>query len=190
MTNFMADENKSNLSPIPDLEKRNGGGEGIYSTNLNAKLYSEWRVNFDEFFLSERHFFVSSEEWKNGSFLDVGGGCGGLGIALKKEFNIENFDYTNLDIDANAISLGRRIASWAHHIKGDLKSQDLKQKYDYVSLIGWFAQIVDWKEALGILLSKSRKYVNIGANVRLHGSTVIDSDVSYVYYLDSGKRVP
>ena len=126
---------------------------------------------------------------ESGKLPRCGGGCGGLGLALSEKFNLKDFDYTNLDIDVDAIKIGKKMVSWATHIAGDLTSLDNRGKYDYVALIDWFAQIRNWKAALSQLIDKTNRFVNFGANVRMTGSTVIDEDVSYVYYLDSGTRV-
>lgn len=160
------------------------------TSQLNSRIYSQYRVRFSEFWESERHFFETRSDWKGLSMLDVGGASGGLGSALFSYFSVD-FPYTCIDIDAAAISSGKDLVPQSEFILGsfpnDLQSD---RKFDYVVLFAWFAQVTDWKTMLLSLCSRARRFVNIAVNVRLEGTTVVDPDVSYVYYLDSGIRVP
>lgn len=63
------------------------------------------------------------------------------------------------------------------------------KKFDYVSMQALFPQLPNYKETLRELVDISNNYVNISLTFKLSGAPVIDKDLSYVYYLDSGERV-
>lgn len=164
------------------------------SGNLNSLLYSSFRKDLNEFYRSEAYFFRNEVEFCPGfSILDVGGAAGGLGYALKKELG-EHIKYTCIDPDKKAIEAGGEIFKTDYpdlELMHGYYPQDLPEarQWDLVAVIGWFAQVPEWKELLLQLVSNARRYVNIGINVRLEGNTVIDKDVSYVLYLDTGERI-
>lgn len=163
--------------------------------DLGSLLYSSFRKELDEFYRSESYFFRHEVFFDRGfSVLDVGGGAGGLGHALKK-IHGASLSYTCIDPDKQAIEAGTKQFK---SVFPDLElihgyfPRDLPpgRMWDVVAVIGWFAQVTDWKNFLLQLVARANHYINIGINVRLEGTTVIDPDVSYVYYLDSGVRVP
>jgi hypothetical protein len=76
-------------------------------------------------------------------------------------------------------------------IEGELSEVHLGNRlFDVVVVNAWFSQVTNWKDFLKLLSSYSRRYIIISINFRLEGTTVIDPDVSFFYYLDSGVRVP
>jgi hypothetical protein len=123
------------------------------------------------------------------SILDVGGATGAIGNVLQKKFN-QKYDYTCIDVDEKAINKGKKLYPDLNFIKGYFPNNLGKRKYDLVILTGWFAQVIEWKKLLKELCNRSKKFVNVAVNFRLEGTTVIDPDVSYVYYLDTNIRVP
>lgn len=162
--------------------------------DLQSELYTNYRIHFDEFFESEKHFFNAATLKEGMSVLDIGGGAGGLGNALREKFNL-NLKYTCIDPDSKAVEAGKKrfgandtdFKLICDEFPGPLPPT---QTWDMVCVIGWFAQVTEWKRFLLTLCERANKYVNIGINVRLTGNTVVDPDVSYVYYFDSGKRIP
>jgi hypothetical protein len=59
--------------------------EPYVSGDFNAKLYSQWRRSFDEFFPSEQYYLKGDgalPDLENISILDVGCAAGGLGTAV------------------------------------------------------------------------------------------------------------
>lgn len=97
-------------------------------------------------------------------------------------------------MDKEALEIGKRLYPHFEFIHGSFP-QVLGQlgmrdrRWDYVMLNAWFSQVQDWKSLLLNLALCSNKYINVSLNFRLCGSTVLDPDVSYFYYLDSGIRV-
>jgi SAM-dependent methyltransferase len=161
-----------------------------YKTSLNLELYSQWPATFGDLFPSYRHFWP--EIIRDGlSILDVGGAAGRLGHVLQEEFN-RTLEYTCVDVDLDAIKAGREMFPEFRFVPGEFPADmpPSQEKWDIITVFGWFAQVVDWKSFLLECVKRSRQYVNLGINVRLSGTTVIDPDVSFVYYLNSGERVP
>ena len=112
---------------------------------------------------------------------------------MKKKYG-DLIKYTCIDPDKKAIEAGKK-AFCSYYPDLELihgyYPHDIQEsrKWDMVSVIGWFAQIPEWKNYLRRLVSNSKRYVNIGINVRLEGTTVIDKDVPYVLYLDTEEIV-
>lgn len=97
---------------------------------------------------------------------------------------------TVIDPDEKAIKAGRKNYPEFNYISGYFPEVILeKEKFDIVSMQALFPQIPNWKEMLLSLKSITKKYLNISLTFKLNGTTVIDKDTSYFYYLDSGTRV-
>lgn len=121
--------------------------------------------------------------------LDFGGATGGYGNALSQDFNA-NLAYTCIDVDGGAIMVGKKLYKDFTFIHGKFPEDIPNYKiYDHVVCNAWFSQVTDWKHFLLTMSSKLRRFVSFSTNVRLDGTTVVDKDVPYFYYLDSGKRV-
>jgi hypothetical protein len=89
-----------------------------------------------------------------------------------------------------AISKGRETYSEFEFINDYFPSDSLNGKaFDYVSMQALFPQLPNYKEIMYNLSEVSKRYINISMTVKLSGAAVIDKDLSYFYYLDSGERV-
>jgi methylase of polypeptide subunit release factors len=73
-----------------------------YNTDEIEAYYSTTRISWDQFYPSEQKIFCTSDFHSGLSVLDIGCGCGGLGLALKERFAIS--DYTGVDISVQAIN--------------------------------------------------------------------------------------
>lgn len=157
-------------------------------TRLNAEIFSGTKSRLSDYYESVRHFF-DKEHVKDGyTFLDVGGAAGGLAQAIQRE--VANIRPTIVDPDAAAIESGKAHFPGCEFIHGYFPDALPKEKrFDVVSMQALFPQIPDWKNMLLALRERSKRYVNIELIVTLDGQAVVDKDVSYLYYLDSGERV-
>ncbi len=155
---------------------------------LNAELYSRERLHIQDFFESER-YYLSPDYIRPGTrILDIGGGAGGLGNAIMESIQ-PDIHYTCIDPDSDVIKIGRRNMPDSHFIEGYFPENLPGSTYDLVIMFVLFPQIPNWKETLIHLAQYSDQYINISLIVKMKGTTVVDKDVSYVYYLDSGERV-
>ena len=74
-----------------------------YLSNEIGNFYSQNRIAWEQFYPSEKYIFekVFVTHGNIKTVLDVGGACGGLGLALNERFQIGN--YTGIDINPSAI---------------------------------------------------------------------------------------
>lgn len=161
------------------------------SSDIQKDIYSKWRTDFDEFFPSEQYFFKNGNNilFDGVEILDIGCSAGGLGNALINEFNDIEINYTGVDVDEEAIELGSGEFPELDLVCGRFPDDIPNGKtFDLVTMFGLFPQIPKWKEMLSQMSNYSRKYINISGVFRESGTTVVDKDTSFVYYLDSGER--
>jgi hypothetical protein len=155
---------------------------------LNEQIFSSDSKPLSSFYKSTKYYFTDDYVKEGYSLLDIGGGGGVFAAAIKKE--VADIDVTVIDPDPGSIRSGRDNFPEFSFIEGYFP-QDMPQnnKYDIVSMQALFPQLPNWKETMLALSSASNKYINISLTFKLNGTTVIDKDVSYFYYLDSGQRV-
>ena len=153
-------------------------------------MFFERRTTYSDLHASEKRYLNNKYIQPETTVLDVGCACGNLGNIIVKEVEADA-RYTGIDVDKKAIQLGKK-----HHevegltlIAGTFPEETPDSEYDYICVFNLFEQVPDWKQFLLCLSKYSNKYINIGLSFRLKGSTVIDIDVSYGYYFDSGERV-
>lgn len=113
-----------------------------YNTNEIEKYFSTNRIKWDQFYSSEKKIIEKLNITKDTTILDVGCGCGGLGLALKEQFS--NINYTGVEINDKAAKTAMKMNNEAVFYNGDilhLTTTELKNKtYDLVfslSCIDW-----------------------------------------------------
>ena len=113
-----------------------------YKSENIAYYFSQNRIKWDDFYLSEREIITSIKPNENDKVLDVGCGCGGLGLALNERYNIIN--YTGIEINSQAVSLAKNKFPQLNIIEGDIsiieKKRTLKDEFDIVFSLS----CVDW----------------------------------------------
>lgn len=160
-------------------------------SKVNSQMYAKWRTEWGQFFKSERYFFENNlkAHLYGMSILDIGGGAGGAGYALKQSIE-PNITYTCLDVDKQAIFNGKKKFKNLKFIEGRFPDALSEQyEYDLVMMFALFPQLPNWKNILQNMCKFSKRFVNFSCALRLSGSTLIDLDTSFFYYLDSGERV-
>lgn len=164
--------------------------DAYQNTELNAKVFSYGGgvVSLNNFFASTK-YFMSKKYIRDGySFLDIGGASG---IFAKAIFNeVAKIDATIIDPNEGSVVLGQELYPEFRFIKGFFPDNlSCDDKFDVVSMQALFPQMPNWKDILLSMKKHALKYINLSLIFRLSGTTVIDKDVSYFYYLDSGVRV-
>lgn len=172
------------------MESDNDSKSAYRRAALNATFYADGdsALSLSQYFRSTVHFFTPEYVKDGCTFLDVGGAGGQFSEAVRRE--VAKINPTVVDPDIKCIERGRRQFPAFKFINGYFpEAMPRDDKFDIVSMQALFPQVPNWKETLFALKKFARKYVNISLIFRLHGTTVIDKDVSYFYYLDSGERV-
>ena len=155
---------------------------------MNADIFGATERSLDTFALSTKYFMTGDLIGSGMTFLDVGGGGGDFAHAVYQDVN--KIEATIIDPDVLAIEQGKIKYPEFEFFHDYFPSTKLEgKKYDYVSMQALFPQIPNYKEMLVALINTSRKYINISLTFKLSGQPVIDKDLSYFYYLDSGERV-
>jgi len=156
-------------------------------SSLNSQFYGTEDAKLGDYDRSVQYYFTKEYIHDGDSFLDVGGAGGGLAHAISSE--VGAIKATVIDADPATIDKGRASYPKVNFVEGYFP-KDLPEgsKFDIISMQGLFPYFPNWKETLLSLQKHTRRYFNISAVLRLDGTTVIDKDVSYVYYLNSGER--
>jgi len=157
-------------------------------SDLNVELFSKTPAKMSEYFRSVQHFLSKDYINDDDSFLDIGGAGGNLAYAIKSE--VASIKATIIDPDSANIYAGQNSYPEFTFIQGYFPQDIIPgAKFDIISMQALFPQIPNWKEMLLAIRKHARKYINISLTFKLREPTVIDKDVSYVYYLDSGQRI-
>ena len=155
-----------------------------YSTDQLERYFSQNRVRWDQFYESER--VVIERIWPGGApaMLDIGCGCGGLGLALCERFGAGR--YTGVEINLEAAASARRLYPEARILSGDfleLKEDCLApDSFDMVFSLS----CIDWNLAFDAMFAKAWTMVKPGgvfvASFRLTKQEgVNDGSKSYQY---------
>lgn len=89
-----------------------------YNTGQLARYFSSNRIAWDQFYESERVIIERLQLGEASAVLDVGCGCGGLGLALKERFGVS--DYTGVEINSGAAEAARAMNPEARIHCGDI----------------------------------------------------------------------
>ena len=148
----------------------------IYKTDRIAHYFARNRVTWQQFYESERIIISQLNLGHHHTILDIGCGCGGLGLALQEQYGVEN--YTGVEINPSAAEAGRVMNPQAHILCGDIldlgQNELSKKRFDVVfslSCVDWNVQFSDMLEAAwgyvlpgGYLVATFRLAVGEGCN--------------------------
>jgi SAM-dependent methyltransferase len=162
-----------------------------YQTDQLVRYFARNRVAWSQFYESERVIVGRLNLDSRQTILDIGCGCGGLGLALRERFGVE--DYTGVEINASAAEAGRALNPAAHILCGDildLCENEIREKQFNVvfslSCVDWNVRFADmlsaaWGRVLpgGHLVATFRLVDAQGCN---------DLEQSYQYINFDGKR--
>jgi SAM-dependent methyltransferase len=162
-----------------------------YVTPAIEAFYRDHRVRWDQFYQSERAILEELGLTAVSSVLDIGCGCGGLGLALRERFGVVN--YTGVEINRQAAETAREMNPSGSFIWKDilnvLPDELLQESFDVVVSLS----CIDWNVRFTDMLAHAYRYVKPGgclvASLRLTPSeSLIDSRRSYQYINFDGKR--
>lgn len=122
-----------------------------YTAGDIEQFYREHRVTWEQFYESERVMFERLGLNAESTVLDLGCGCGGLGLALKERFGVT--DYTGVEINEQATETGRVLYPEACMINADVLAIPADvlphEQFDVVvslSCIDWNLRFLDMLE--------------------------------------------
>jgi len=137
-----------------------------YCSGQIEEFYKKNRIRWDQFYESEKKLFERIGVNEHSSLLDLGCGCGGLGLAFREKYGVT--DYTGIDINKAAINTARVMNPEGNFFAGDMLSESgLIEKnkqgrrgggYDIVVSLS----CIDWNVELDLMLQKAWSMVNLG----------------------------
>lgn len=89
-----------------------------YATPAIERFYRQHRTRWDDFYESERAVLERLDLNPATTVLDIGCGCGGLGLALRERFGVTR--YTGVEINDLAAASARALNPAARIVAGDI----------------------------------------------------------------------
>ncbi|MGO9514268.1 MAG: class I SAM-dependent methyltransferase [Steroidobacteraceae bacterium] len=161
-----------------------------YQTDQLARHFVHNRIAWGQFYESERVIIEGLHLDSSRTILDIGCGCGGLGLALRAQFGVES--YTGVEINPLAADVGRKLYPAARILCGDIldlgQGELHEQRFDVVFSLS----CVDWNVRFDETLAAAWSFVAPGgslvATFRLtEGKGCNDITRSYQYINFEGK---
>ena len=169
-----------------------------YKTDTIKAYFSANRVRWEQFYKSEQVILANTLGGLNSpSILDVGCGCGGLGLALRDHFGF--LDYTGIEINVQAAKHAKELNPGAQIECGDFlelnASRLLRKQFDVVISLS----CIDWQLNFQLMLARAWSLVKPDGcfviSLRLTdgaGENDIESSYQFINYdgLRKGERAP
>ena len=134
-----------------------------YSTAEIEKYFSKNRISWEQFYKSERDIISQLDLGKDHSILDIGCGCGGLGLAIKDHFGV--LAYAGVEINQQAVLSSKELNPLAEIYVGDFldisKRELLNRTFDTVFSLSCF----DWNIQFSEMLHAAWQHVAPGGSL-------------------------
>ena len=155
-----------------------------YQTDEIARHFARNRVAWQQFYDSERVIIDRLHLERHHEILDIGCGCGGLGMALRDQFGVEK--YTGVEINASAAEAGHVMNPKARILCGDILDLSRNALHDNRFDVVFSLSCVDWNVRFADMLAAAWNHVLPGghlvATFRLtSGEGCSDFERSYQY---------
>ncbi len=135
----------------------------VYQTDQIARYFTQNRIAWQQFYESERVIIGQLGLDQHDEILDIGCGCGGLGLALRDQFGIEN--YTGVEINQSAAEAGRRMNPKAHILCGDILDLSRNVLHDKRFDVVFSLSCVDWNVRFSDMLAAAWNHVLPGGHL-------------------------
>jgi SAM-dependent methyltransferase len=162
-----------------------------YKTQALERYFSSNRVRWEQFYPSERELIARVWPNSNPAILDIGCGCGGLGLALNERFGATR--YTGIEIHPEAAGKAIQLNSNARILNGDFLDIYSRGGFDAAFDMTISLSCIDWNTTFDAMLCSAWATVKPGgmfiASFRLcAGEGVNDIRRSYQYINYDGIR--
>jgi precorrin-6B methylase 2 len=134
-----------------------------YQSEQLVRHFSRNRVSWSQFYESER---VVIDELKLGAartVLDIGCGCGGLGLTLRDRFGVDN--YTGVEINALSAEAARVMNPRARILCGDFLELNAGELGDQAFDAVFSLSCVDWNVQFSAMLATAWDRVVTGGHL-------------------------
>lgn len=135
----------------------------VYQTDQIVRYFAQNRVAWQQFYESEQFIIDQLGLDRDDAILDIGCGCGGLGLALRDRFGIEN--YTGVEINHAAAEAGRRMNPKAHILCGDILDLSRDVLHDKRFDVVFSLSCVDWNVRFSDMLAAAWNHVVPGGHL-------------------------
>lgn len=162
-----------------------------YHSDNIENFYRSNRKTWDQFYLSERTVLERLDLSTATRVLDIGCGCGGLGLALNERFGV--VDYTGVEINTQAAITAAQLNPQARFFAADIlaltPAELAENAFDLVVSLG----CIDWNVEFEHMLEKAWRHVKPGGYFLSSFRLVPDINVgdlygSFQYINFEGKR--
>jgi SAM-dependent methyltransferase len=131
-----------------------------YGTDQISRYFSQNRVRWDQFYESERRIIERLGLEQRDKILDIGCGCGGLGLALREKFGVT--DYTGVEINRPAAESAKEMNRGATIVPGDILSVSGGKLAGRLFDVVFSLSCVDWNVRFADMLAAAWTHVTPG----------------------------
>ena len=117
------------------------------------------------------------------SVLDIGCGTGFIYEWILKQK--KKIKYLGIDIDTKAIKYAKK--NYKSKFFKRTNFFNINNRFNLVLMFQLFYQFRNYKNVLNKLYKISDNYISFDARIKFNGNTILDKDLSYFYYHDTGK---
>lgn len=135
----------------------------VYQTDQLARYFTQHRIAWHQFYASERAVIERLQLKPDHEILDIGCGCGGLGLALRDRFGVER--YTGVEINASAAKAGRLLNPRATILCGDILDLSLDALHDKRFNVVFSLSCVDYNIRFADMLAAAWSHVLPGGHL-------------------------
>lgn len=163
-----------------------------YQTDQLVRYFSHNRITWAQFYESERVVIDELELGAQQSVLDIGCGCGGLGLTLRERYGVRH--YTGVDINSLVTDAAAKLNSEAEILCGDILQLDRAALRGRMFDTVFSLSCVDWNVEFVEMLAAAWSHVRAGghlvATFRVTDQEgCADMAHSYQYINFAGERV-
>ncbi|MDO8652911.1 MAG: class I SAM-dependent methyltransferase [Undibacterium sp.] len=134
-----------------------------YQTEEIARYFSQNRVSWPQFYESERVIIAQLNPAPGHDILDIGCGCGGLGLALRDQFAVTQ--YTGVEINPSAAKAAREMNPEANVLEGDILKLSQSKLAGKTFDVVFSLSCVDWNVEFTRMLAAAWAHVAPGGHL-------------------------